>query len=282
MGQLNDKVAVITGAASGMGLATADRFVAEGARVVIADLNRQAGAEAAARLGDNCRFTRCDVSNEDDVAAAVEQAVDAFGRLDVMFNNAGIGGAFGPITEIEVDAWDQTFAILMRGVFLGIKHAARAMIAQGQGGSIINTASIAGRGGGSGPQAYSAAKAGVINLTKTAAIELAEHNVRVNAICPGLIFTPLLHSGDEDDAERVAHDIQPLKMRGEPDHIAGCALWLAGDDSAFVTGEEITVDGGLMAGGPRAHGRVRNTRNLHRSVGMSYGTTGDPAVVRRL
>lgn len=281
-GQLEGKVAVITGAASGMGLATAERFVAEGAGVIIADFNAEAGAEAADRLGDRCRFTKCDVAVEDDVAAAIALATDAFGRLDVVFNNAGVGGAFGPITEIEASDWDETFHILTKGVFLGIKHAARVMIEQGTGGSIINTASIAGMGGGAGPQAYSAAKAAVINLTETTAVELAPHRIRVNAIRPGLIFTPLMHSGDEEDAERVMSENQPMKMRGEGTHIAGAALWLAGDDSTFVTGESITVDGGLMASGPRIHGQAKNTRNLHRNVGMAHGTTGKPATVRRL
>ncbi|MEM7095373.1 MAG: glucose 1-dehydrogenase [Actinomycetota bacterium] len=282
MGQLDGKVAVITGAASGMGLATAERFITEGGSVVIADFNATNGQEAAERLGDNCRFTRCDVKVEDDVASAIELAVDAFGRLDIVFNNAGVGGAFGPITELQAEDWDTTFDILVKGVFLGTKHAARIMIDQGEGGSIINTASIAGRGGGAGPQAYSAAKAAVINLTKTTAVELAPHNIRVNAICPGLIFTPLMHSGDEEDAERVMMENQPMKMRGEGRHIAGCALWLAGDDSAFVSGEEITVDGALMANGPGIHGQAKNTRNLHRNVGIAYGTTGQPAAVRRL
>ena len=282
MGQLDGRVAVITGAASGMGLATAERFIDEGASVVIADFNTENGHAAAERLGDHCRFTRCDVAVEDDVAAAIALATDAFGRLDIVFNNAGVGGAFGPITEISAEDWDTTFAILTKGVFLGIKHAARVMIEQGSGGSIINTASIAGRGGGAGPQAYSAAKAAVINLTKTTAVELAPHEIRVNAICPGLIYTPLMHSGDVDDADRVMQEFQPLKMRGEGRHIAGCALWLAGDDSAFVSGEEITVDGALMAGGPRIHGQAKNTRNLHRNVGIAYGTTGQAAVNKRL
>lgn len=281
-GSLSGKVAVITGAASGMGLATAERFVAEGARVIIADLNVEAGRAAAETLGDRTRFTRCDVSVEDDVASAVALATDAFGRLDVMFNNAGIGGAFGPITELEVDDWDATFAVLVRGVFLGIKHAARVLIDQGEGGSIINTASIAGRGGGAGPQAYSAAKASVINLSETSALELAPHSIRVNAICPGIIFTPLMHSGDESDAEEMVAELQPMPRRGEGSDIAGAALWLAGDDSAFVSGQEITVDGALLAAGPRIFGRLKNTRNVHRMVGMTHGTTGQAPTVRRL
>ncbi len=281
-GQLAGKVAVITGAASGMGLATAERFVAEGAKVVIADFNADAGRAAAEALGPAARFTRCDVSVEDDVAAAVALATDAFGRLDVMFNNAGIGGAFGPITELEVDHWDTTFAVLVRGVFLGTKYAARVLIEQGEGGSIINTASVAGLGGGAGPQAYSAAKAAVVNLTTTTALELAPHSIRVNAICPGVIFTPLMHGGDVDDAEAMIDELQPLPKRGEGADIAGAALWLAGDDSAFVSGQSIAVDGALLAAGPRIFGRLKNTRNVHRMVGMAHGTTGQAPVARRL
>jgi len=281
-GILEGRVAVVTGGASGMGLASVRRFVGEGASVVIADLNREAGESVSAELGDRTRFTRCDVSVEGNVAAAVGLAVEVFGGLDVMFNNAGIGGAFGPITDIEVDDWDATFAVLVRGVFLGTKHAAQAMIDQGRGGSIINTASVAGLGGGAGPQAYSAAKAAVVNLTLTTAVELAPHSIRVNAICPGVIFTPLMHSGDEEDAERMIEELQPLPRRGEGEDIAGTALWLAGPDSGFVSGEAIRVDGGLLAAGPRILGRLRNTRNLHRSVGMAHGTTGKPPRVRRL
>ena len=281
-GRLRGKVAVITGGASGMGLATVERYVTEGANVVVADMNTKAGEEVAARLGDAVRFTRTDVSVEDDVAAAIELATETFGRLDVMFNNAGIGGAFGPITEIEADDWDTTFAVLVRGVFLGTKHAARVMISQGDGGAIINTASIAGLGGGAGPQAYSAAKAAVANLSVTTALELAPHKIRVNAIAPGVIFTPLMHDGNEEDAEALIEELQPLPQRGEGADIASTALWLASDDATFVTGQTITVDGGLLAAGPRIFGRLRSTRNLHRMTGIAHGTTGQPPSVRRL
>ncbi len=281
-GQLAGKVAVITGAASGMGLATAERFVSEGASVVIADFNAEAGQAAADRLGDRCRFTKCDVAVEDDVAAAVALATDSFGRLDIMFNNAGVGGAFGPITEVLADDWDSTFAVLMKGVFLGIKHSARVLIEQGEGGSIINTASIAGENGGAGPQAYSAAKAGVINLSVTTALELAPHSIRVNSINPGVIFTPLMHSGDMESADELIANLQPMPRRGEGSDIASAALWLAGDDSTFVSGESIRVDGALLAAGPRVFGQLRNTQNLHRMVGMGHGTTGRPASVERL
>ncbi|MCS5689448.1 MAG: SDR family NAD(P)-dependent oxidoreductase [Actinomycetota bacterium] len=286
-GTLQSKVAIVTGGASGMGFATVSRFLKEGASVVIGDLNADNGRNAIETLSaegyeDRVRFTTTDVAVENDVAAMSELALDAFGQLDIVFNNAGIGGAFGPITELDVDDWDTTFHVLVRSVFLGIKHAARIMIDQGRGGSIINTASIAGMGGGGGPQAYSAAKAAVVNLSKTTAIELAPHNIRVNAICPGVIFTPLMHSGNEEQAEEVIAEVQPLAKRGEGSDIAGMALFLAGDDSQFVTGQEHIVDGGLLANGPRLLGRLHNSRNLHRMAGMAFGTSGQAATVRRL
>lgn len=285
--RLDGRVAVITGGASGMGRATVERFLAEGASVVVGDLNSTNGERLIEELSrdghaDRLRFTRADVSVEDDVAAMMELASSSFGRLDVVFNNAGLGGAVGPITEIDVEAWDYTFHVLVRGVFLGIKHGARAMIAHGDGGSIINTASIAGLSGGAGPQAYSAAKAAVINLSKTTAVELAPHGIRVNAICPGLIFTPLMHLGDEEDAERVMRSVQPLPRRGEGADIAGAALYLASDDAVFVSGEALVVDGALTAAGTRINDAMKGGRNLHRVAGVTHGTTGKPAQVRRL
>ena len=286
-GQLESKVAIVTGGASGMGLATVRRFLEEGASVVVGDLNSDNGRQLLEELSadgydEKVRFTVTDVSVEDDVAAMTELALDAFGRLDIVFNNAGIGGAFGPITELEVDDWDTTFHVLVRSVFLGTKHAAKVLIEQGQGGSIINTASIAGMGGGAGPQAYSAAKAAVVSLSKTTAVELAPHDIRVNAICPGVIFTPLMHSGNEEQAEEVIEEIQPLSKRGEGSDIAGMAVFLAGDDSLFVTGQEHIVDGGLLASGPRLIGRLHNSRNLHRMAGMAYGSSGQVPTFRRL
>ena len=286
-GQLESKVAIVTGGASGMGLATVRRFLEEGASVVVGDLNSDNGRQLLEELsadgyGEKVRFTVTDVSVEDDVAAMTELALDAFGRLDIVFNNAGIGGAFGPITELEVDDWDTTFHVLVRSVFLGTKHAAKVLIEQGQGGSIINTASNAGMGGGAGPQAYSAAKAAVVSLSKTTAVELAPHDIRVNAICPGVIFTPLMHSGNEEQAEEVIEEIQPLSKRGEGSDIAGMAVFLAGDDSLFVTGQEHIVDGGLLASGPRMIGRLHNSRNLHRMAGMAYGSSGQVPTFRRL
>jgi NAD(P)-dependent dehydrogenase (short-subunit alcohol dehydrogenase family) len=288
-GRLEGRVAMITGGGSGMGRATVLRFLDEGARVVVADLNEASGAHtlelAAGRgAGERVRFLRTDVSREPDVQAAVQAAVDGFGRLDCVFNNAGIAGAIGSVMETEVEDWDFTFAVLVRGVFLGVKHAALAMKELGRGGSIVNTASVAGLSGGAGPLAYSAAKAAVINLTRAAARELAEHRIRVNAICPGGINTPLLHRGNEALMKERLERLQPWPSAGQGEHIAGAALFLASDDAEFVTGEALVVDGGLTAAGPDLPRRWREEKGpatAFEFVGLDKGTTGEPPVVRR-
>ena len=253
-GRLADKVAIITGGASGIGRASVLRFLEQGARVVIADVNAvnaQQTLELAAGLGasDRVRFERCDVAVEDDVAGVVRRVLSEFGRLDCMFNNAGLVGAVGPLTSVGVENWDRTFAILVRGVFLGIKHAALAMQERG-GGTIINTASIAGLNAGAGPAAYSACKAAVINLTRSAAVELAPARIRVNAVCPGLILTPLLERGQQTELDALLRQAQPWPETGTPEHIANVALFLASDESRFVTGEALVADGGITAHGP--------------------------------
>ncbi|MGA0840100.1 MAG: SDR family NAD(P)-dependent oxidoreductase [Pseudomonadales bacterium] len=287
--RLENRVAVVTGGASGMGKATVLRFLAEGARVVIADFNAATGADtvreaSAAGFSEQVRFIKTDVAEESDVAAAVFCAVETFGGIDVMFNNAGVGGAIGPLTETSVSDWDYTFAVLTRGVFLGIKHAARAMRAQGRGGSIINTASIAGMSGDAGPLAYSAAKAAVINLSKGAAVELAQDHIRVNAICPGFIATPLAALGGSV-AELYAQfaTAHPWPEAGNGDHIAGVALFLASDDARFVTGESILVDGGLTASGPELSRKFPRTAGRQsRYAGITRGSTGEPSALRKL
>ncbi len=286
-GRLAGRVAVVTGGASGMGRATVERFLEEGASVVAADLNEAKGAElvaARAQAGDGkrLRFLRADVAEEADVARLIDAALAELGRLDVMFNNAGVGGAFGPITETSVEAWDETFAIDTRSVFLGIKHAARAMIAAGRGGSIINTASVAALSGGAGAQAYSAAKAAVASITQSTALELAPHRIRVNAICPGAIYTPLMHGGNEAAADEWVKRIQPWPDRGEPRHIAGAALFLASDDAEFVSGHLLVVDGALTAAGPRLIDHSAGFRKLRTLSGIAYGTTGRKPRYRKL
>ena len=197
-----------------------------------------------------------------------------------MINNAGIGGAFGPITEIEVDDWDYTFGVLARGVFLGIKQGAKAMQEQGTGGAIVNIASIAGLSGGAGPQAYSAAKAAVINLGRAAAAELASHRIRVNTVCPGLILTPLLASGGRD-LEAALPDIQPWPEAGRPEDIAEVITFLVSDAARFITGEDIAVDGGVTAVGPRIGDAVGGNPGMRGLVGVARGSTGQESVVRR-
>ena len=286
--QLQDRVAVITGGASGMGRATALRFLDEGAKVVIADFNMATGAdtvaEATARgYGDAVRFLRTDVAIEADIEAMMRCALESFGSLDVVFNNAGVGGAIGPLTETTVEDWDYTFGVLARGVFLGIKHAARVMQSQGRGGAIINTASIAGLSGDAGPLAYSAAKAAVISMTMAAAVELAPDRIRVNAICPGFIATPLAAAGGSVDAlENSFARAQPWPESGSGDHIAGVALFLASDDARFVTGEKIIVDGGLTAAGPELSRKFPKTSGRHsRYSGITKGSTGAAPELRK-
>lgn len=285
--RLEGKVTVVTGGASGMGLASVMRFLAEGARVVIADYNGETGdaalkAATSAGFSDSVSFIRTDVAREQDVIAMLDHAVDRFGHLDVVFNNAGVGGAIGPLVETSVEDWDYTFDVLAKGVFLGIKHAARILQRQSTGGSIINTASIAGLSGDGGPLVYSAAKAAVINLTMSAAVELAPDLIRVNAICPGLIATPLAEGGDPEGTRIQFAKSQPWPEYGQGDHIAGAALFLASDDSLFVTGEKLVVDGGLSAAGPELSKSFPRTSGRNAKVaGVTKGTTGAASELRK-
>lgn len=255
MDRLAGKTAIITGAASGIGAASARLFVAEGANVVIADTQIERGQKLAAELGDAALFQKVDVTREDEVHAAVEAAVKRWGRLDCMFNNAGFGGALGPIETTTVEDFDITFDVLLKGVFLGVKHATPAMRANG-GGSIINTASVAGLKTGEAPHLYSVAKAAVIHLTSSLALELGEYRIRVNCICPGIIATPLA-AGSPDASDEALRKLakglartQALGRVGQPEDIARAALWLASDDSNWITGHAQVVDGGALAGRP--------------------------------
>jgi NAD(P)-dependent dehydrogenase (short-subunit alcohol dehydrogenase family) len=268
-GRLDGKIAVITGAASGIGAGTARWFVAEGAMVVVADMQVDAGMALVDALGDHTRFASTDVTNEADVAAAVDLAVSEFGRLDVMFNNAGIVGAVGRISETSVEAWDNTIAILLRGVFLGSKHAARVMMPQNSG-VIINTASIAGVVGGLGPHAYTAAKHGVIGLTKSVANELAPNGIRVNAIAPGNTVSPMtatVTTGDPDDLEGTTTKIaatSPLGYAGTPDDIAAAAVFLASDEARYISGHTLVVDAGhTTAGLSPGRFNIGSSRQFH-------------------
>jgi NAD(P)-dependent dehydrogenase (short-subunit alcohol dehydrogenase family) len=284
--RLQDKVAVVTGGASGMGAATVRRFLAEGARVVVADFNAETAAELIADVAgfqDRCLFQQADVAVEDDVSAALALARKEFGGLDIVFNNAGVGGAIGPLTETTEADWDYTFAVLAKGVFFGIKHAARCFREQGSGGVIINTASIAALSGDAGPLVYSAAKAAVVSMTRSAAVELAPDLIRVNAICPGFITTPLAAAGDLQRTRNSFANAQPWPESGEGEHIAGSAVFLASDDARFVTGEALVVDGGLTAAGPQLSVKFPKTSGRNsRYSGVTKGSTGSDPQLRKL
>ncbi len=253
MAELDGKVAVITGGASGIGERSVRLFAEEGARVVIADMQVERGQALAKELGDVAVFAEVEVRQEEQVKAAVDLAVSQWGRLDCIFNNAGFGGVLGPVEDTPADEFDMTYDVLVKGVFLGMKYAAPVMKKQ-QSGSIINTGSIAGLHSGYSPHAYAGAKSAVIHMSKSVAMELGEHNIRVNAICPGFIATPLAANsvGKSDDlVDRVKpmfEKSQAIPRAGIPDDIAQMACWLAGNRSTFVTGQAMVVDGGLTNG----------------------------------
>ena len=255
--RLDGKIAVITGAASGIGEATAVRFVEEGARVVVSDLQIEAGQAVADRLGDSARFIATDVTVEAQVAAAVDLAVSTWGRLDCMFNNAGVVGAVGPIAETTADAWGRTIAVLLNSVFYGTKHAARVMIPV-RSGVILSTTSIAGVLGGLGPHGYTTAKHGVIGLTKSAASELNQYGIRVNTIAPGTIPTALTAGalmGDPTNLAAVAEharNTNGLGIASDPMDIANAALYLASDEARLVSGHTLVVDAGRSVNGGSA------------------------------
>jgi NAD(P)-dependent dehydrogenase (short-subunit alcohol dehydrogenase family) len=256
-GRLDGKVAVITGGVSGIGLGTVELFVAEGAKVVAADIQDEKGRMLEQRFKGAVRYARCDVTVEADIAAAIGLAQDEFGGLDVLFNNAGISDMMREIADIQAETWSWIFDVLVRGPALGMKYAAPLMAARG-GGSIVNTASIAGLQAGWGPIAYSSAKASVIHMSRCAAAQLSPQKIRVNAICPGLIATSIFGASlglprevADQMAARVAETgakVQPIPKAGAPDDIAKACLYLASDDSAFVTGTHIVVDGGITVG----------------------------------
>jgi NAD(P)-dependent dehydrogenase (short-subunit alcohol dehydrogenase family) len=270
MGRLDGKRAVITGAASGIGEATARLFVAEGASVVLADVDAGRGIRIASELGERAAFAPTDVSQEADVDLAVATCVRVFGGLDVMFNNAGVPGSVGGIEEIEVGGWDHTLGVHLRGVFLGIRAAARVMRPQGYG-SIINTSSVAAFRANMAGHDYSAAKAAIRHLTVTTANELGEYGVRVNAVCPGAVATSIFGRAaglDSEAAQRTVDfmtaalsEAAPIRRTGQPIDIAEAVLWLASDSSAYVNGQAIAVDGGVLTGTPRRN-RPASTEDM--------------------
>jgi NAD(P)-dependent dehydrogenase (short-subunit alcohol dehydrogenase family) len=242
--ELDGKIAIVTGGSNGIGRATAETFVEEGARVVIADVDDAAGHELVTALGDVSTFVRTDVSDPDSVRAAVGHAVEHFGDLHVMVNNAGIASSFRRFMDDDLRDFDRVMAVDLYGVMVGTQQAARRM---GAGGSIINTTSIAGISPGIGLTTYRAAKAGVIHFSRCAAIELAERGLRVNVIAPGNISTAINAAFDTGS---IVSKLQPLQRLGTPTDVANAAVYLASERAAQVTGLVLPVDGGTTTGPP--------------------------------
>lgn len=274
---------IVTGGASGIGKATVQAMLARGDSVGVIDLNQDAldallaeqEPDAAGRL----TVARTDVSEESQMVDAIGSIAACFGGIDGIVNNAAIGGAFGRLVDLRVEDWDATFAVVTRGVFLGMKHVARLLIDQGQGGSIVNVGSIAGLVGDAAPQTYSAAKAAVIHMGRVFAAELAPHRIAVNTVNPGLIETPL-NPRSRKRTEGSFAGAQPWPEMGRPDHLAQAILFFTDPATSFITGEVLSVDGGLSAIGPRLGTQMGTNSLQHGVFGMNHGTTGREAVVR--
>lgn len=274
--RLEGKVAVITGAASGIGAATAEKFVEHGAKVVVGDIQEPEGRALVEKLGsDSAYFQRCDVTVEDDVAALVSAATEQFGQLDIMFNNAGIVGAMGPIDTTPAAEWQRTLDILLNGVFYGMKHASAIMKKQGSG-SIISMSSVAGVTGGLGPHAYAAAKHAVVGITRNVAAEVGAYGVRVNCVAPYSVATPMVADAylsdhtDIDQTIKMLTDESPLKGRpGLADDVANAVLWLASDESGYTSGLTLTVDAGITTGSVAGPPRFSEYRPMMREAGKS-------------
>jgi NAD(P)-dependent dehydrogenase (short-subunit alcohol dehydrogenase family) len=244
MSKLQDKVAIITGGASGIGAAAASLFVSEGAKVVLVDLNEEKGKAFEAELkakNAEALFIKANITSEEEVANIFKQTVDMFGKVDIVFNNAGIGRV-QPSHELEYAEWRNTVNVDLDGVFLVAREAIREMLKIG-GGTIVNTASMYGWVGSPGSAAYNAAKGGVINLTRSLALEYAEQNIRVNTLCPGFIDTPII----PEESKQALAAATPLKRLGNVEEMAKAVLFLASDDSSYMTGNSLTIDGGYTA-----------------------------------
>ncbi len=243
--RFTNKVALITGAASGIGRAAAVAFASEGARVAILDRSEDALKEVEAsvrKAGSEVLAITCDVSDADEVKNAVKQAIDQFGRLDIAFNNAGVENKAAPVHEIELAEWDRILGVNLRGLFVCMKHELAQMVKQG-GGVVINTSSGAGIRGVAGGAAYAASKHAIVGLTRSAALDYARQNIRVNAVLPGNIETPMMERFTGGDIQK-AIDLEPVGRLGKPEEIAEAVLWMASDLGGFVTGAATVVDGG--------------------------------------
>jgi NAD(P)-dependent dehydrogenase (short-subunit alcohol dehydrogenase family) len=247
-----DKIAIVTGASFGIGQATAIAFAKRGAKVIVADWledKEKATLKAIEATGSEAVFIKCDVSKSKDVKLLIDQVMSKYGRLDFAFNNAGVEGAMGQTHECTEENWDHTIGINLKGVWLCMKNELPIMQKQGFG-VIVNCASVAGLIGFPGLPAYVATKHGVIGLTKTAALENAKMNIRVNAVCPGVIKTPMIDriTGKQKEVEKQYESMEPVGRMGQPEEVAEAVIWLCSDTASFVTGVSLPVDGGWIAG----------------------------------
>ena len=272
--RLEGKVALITGAASGLGQATVERFIQEGAKVTICDIQDELGQALSDRFAAETIFCSCDVTQENEVEAAVDATISRFGQLDAVFHSAGIIGAVGPISTTPADEWRYSIDVLLHGTFYTIKHAARVMIPRGKG-SIISMSSTAGVMGGWGPHAYAAAKHAVVGLTKNVAAELCGKGVRVNAIAAAAMATPMVAASFFGDPSKVDESIEqliemsPLKDRpGLALDVANAALWLASDESGYTTGHSLTTDAGVTIGATPSPPHFAEYEPLFREAGL--------------
>jgi NAD(P)-dependent dehydrogenase (short-subunit alcohol dehydrogenase family) len=246
---LENKVAIITGAGSGIGKAISLLYANEGAKIVVSDISEKGGNETVSEIkakGGEAIFVKADTSKPDDNKNVVDQAVKQFGGLHLAVNNAGIGGPLSPTGEYPIDGWDKVIAINLSGVFYGLRYQIPAILKSG-GGSIVNVASILGKVGAKGSAAYVAAKHGVIGLTEASALEYADKKIRINSIGPGYIHTPLLTNSLSDEAMNALVSLHPIGRLGTSEEVAELALWLNSDKASFVTGSYYNVDGGYLA-----------------------------------
>ncbi|MDO1445351.1 SDR family oxidoreductase [Rhodocytophaga aerolata] len=252
MERFRDKVVLITGASTGIGKASAIRYAAEGAKLILADISEEKGKatlEEVIKKSKESLFIHCDVTDATSVKEMIKQSISKFGRIDVAINNAGIGGASAHTADYPEDEWQKVINVNLTGVYLCMKYELQEMV-KAKKGNIVNMASILGKVGFMGSAAYVAAKHGVVGLTETAALEYAPQGIRINALCPGFIYTPMLENAglaEDDKLHQAIANMHAMKRMGKPEEVADALLWISSEEATFVTGHSLAVDGGFLA-----------------------------------